>query len=105
MQVSRVKNVSLLFFISGFGAGNCHPKSVTTSPPKISQYYETYMMEMGYDAHLKCVTVGRHSTTWMGKLLFSFKLSSFKILKWHKGLLGPMKVQKWLIEESLKLAN
>ena len=24
------------------------------------------MMEMGYDAHLKCVTVGRHSTTWMG---------------------------------------
>ena len=23
-------------------------------------------MEMGYDAHLKCVTVGRHSTTWLG---------------------------------------
>ena len=24
------------------------------------------MMEMGLDAHLRCVTVGRHSTTWLG---------------------------------------
>ena len=24
------------------------------------------MMEMGLDAHLKCLTVGKHSTTWLG---------------------------------------
>lgn len=24
------------------------------------------MNEMGFDAHLKCLTVGRHSTVWMG---------------------------------------
>merc|ERR1719273_1569872 len=65
-QGDKVDTVMTEVRVASFGAGNCHPKSVTTSAPKISQYYETYMMEMGYDAHLKCVTVGRHSTTWMG---------------------------------------
>jgi len=65
-QGNKVDTVGTEVHVVSFGAGNCHPKSLTTSPPKISQYYETYMMEMGYDAHLKCVTVGRHSTTWMG---------------------------------------
>lgn len=39
---------------------------MTSAPPKITQFYQTYMMEMGFDAHLRCVTVGRHSTMWIG---------------------------------------
>lgn len=39
---------------------------MTTTPPVISMYYQTYMLEMGYDAMLKCVTVGRHATVWLG---------------------------------------
>jgi len=65
-QEDKSQTVETEVHVVSFGAGNCQPKSLTTSPPKISQYYQTYMMEMGYDAHLKCVTVGRHSTTWMG---------------------------------------
>ena len=39
---------------------------MSSCPPMISQHYQTYMLEMGYDAHLKCVTIGRHLTIWLG---------------------------------------
>jgi len=65
-QGDKVDTVGTEVHVVSYGAGNCNPKSLTTSPPKISQFYQTFMMEMGYDAHLKCVTVGRHSTTWLG---------------------------------------
>jgi len=65
-QGDKTETVETEVHVVSYGSGNCQPKSLTTSPPKISQYYQTYMMEMGFDAHLKCVTVGRHSTTWMG---------------------------------------
>lgn len=65
-QGDKVDTVGTEVHVVSYGAGNCTPKSLTTSPPKISQFYQTFMMEMGYDAHLKCVTVGRHSTTWLG---------------------------------------
>ena len=51
---------------SGYGAGTCSKAVPHTTAPKISQYYTTFMMEMGLDAHLKCLTVGKHSTEWLG---------------------------------------
>jgi len=65
-QGDKVDTVGTEVHVVSYGAGNCNPKSLTTSPPKISQYYQTYMLEMGLEAHLKCVTVGRHSTSWLG---------------------------------------
>ena len=35
------------------------------SPPQIMEHYQNYLLEIGYDAHLKCLTIGRHSTTWL----------------------------------------
>lgn len=65
-QGENTESVSTEVHVVSFGAGNCQPKTMHTSPPKISQSYQTYMIEMGLSAHLKCLTVGPHSTTWIG---------------------------------------
>lgn len=66
----RKQNVSAVLVIChtilGFSSGSCIPKTLSMTPPKISQFFETYMMEMGYDAHLRCLTIGKHSTMWIG---------------------------------------
>ena len=56
----------MYFHSKGYGPGTCSKSAPHTTTPKISQYYTTFMMEMGLDAHLKCLTVGKHSTTWLG---------------------------------------
>lgn len=65
-QGEKTESVGTEVHVASYGAGNCQPRSLGTAPPKISEFYQTYMNEMGFDAHLKCLTVGRHSTVWMG---------------------------------------
>lgn len=65
-QGQKTESVASEVHIVSYGSGTCAKTSLSNAAPKISQYYTTFMMEMGLDAHLRCVTVGRHSTTWLG---------------------------------------
>lgn len=51
--------------VASFPTGSCKPRSMHQSPPQIMEHYQNYLLEIGYDAHLKCLTIGRHSTTWL----------------------------------------
>lgn len=66
-QGEKTETVATEVRVASYGGGQpCQPKSMSSCPPMISQHYQTYMLEMGYDAHLKCVTIGRHLTIWLG---------------------------------------
>jgi hypothetical protein len=51
--------------VASFPSGNCQPRVLHQSPPQILEHYQTYMLEMFLDARLKCLTIGKHSTTWL----------------------------------------
>lgn len=51
--------------VASFPTGSCKPRMLHQSPPQIMEHYVNYLLELGYDAHLKCLTIGRHSTTWL----------------------------------------
>ncbi len=60
-------NFNSILFDVGFGSGACSSKGlINHSAPKITQWMETYMLEMGLDAHLHCSTNGPHGTMWIG---------------------------------------
>jgi len=65
-QGQKTESVASEVHVVSYGAGTCSKALPHTTAPKISQYYTTFMMEMGLDAHLKCLTVGKHSTEWLG---------------------------------------
>jgi len=66
-QGKATETVGVQVRVASYARGSsCQPLSMTTTPPVISMHYQTYMLEMGFEAHLKCVTIGRHATFWLG---------------------------------------
>ena len=64
-NIFRSENFATEIHVASFPSGNCQPRVLHQSPPQILEHYQTYMLEMFLDARLKCLTIGKHSTTWL----------------------------------------